>query len=225
MPNRAVSNQGILDALYFRHATKVFDPDRKITEEDFQLILEAARLSPSSVGFEPWKFVVVQNMELREKLREVTWGAQKSLPTASHFVVILARRDVRYDSEYVAYISKEIRQLPEDIYQNAVLGRYKTFQESDLHLLDNERTLLDWSSKQTYIALANMMTVAALMGIDSCPIEGYDMDKVHDILDEAGLLEDGKLEISVMAAFGYRAHDPKRPKLRQPMERIVQWIE
>ncbi len=223
--NRTISNSDILDALYFRHATKEFDPERKISDEDFQLILEAARLSPSSVGFEPWKFVIVQNTALREKLREVTWGAQKSLPTASHFVVVLARRDVRYDSEYVAYISKEIRGLPEDVYQNAVLSRYKEFQENDLQLLDNDRTLLDWASKQTYIALANMMTVAALMGIDSCPIEGYDMEKVHDILEAEGLLEDGKLEISVMAAFGYRAHEPKRAKTRQEMEQIVQWIE
>jgi nitroreductase len=225
MTRRGITNQEILDALYFRHATKEFNPERKITAEDFHLILEAARLSPSSVGFEPWKFVVVQNLELRDKLREVTWGAQKSLPTASHFVVVLARRDVRYDSDYVAYISKEVRQMPEEIFMSVVPTRYKSFQESDLHLLDNERTLLDWSSKQTYIALANMMTVAALMGIDSCPIEGYDMDKVHDILEDAGLLEDGALEISVMAAFGYRAHDPKRPKMRQPMEKVVQWVE
>jgi hypothetical protein len=81
----------ILKAFSFRHATKEFDPNMKISDEDFQFILETGRLSPSSVGYETWKFLVVQNMELREKLREVSWGAQGQLPTASHFLVIVAR--------------------------------------------------------------------------------------------------------------------------------------
>ncbi|MEC2164969.1 nitroreductase family protein, partial [Bacillus velezensis] len=77
--------QQIIEAYQFRHATKEFDPEKKISESDFEFILETGRLSPSSLGLEPWKFVVVQNPELREKLREFTWGAQKQLPTASHF--------------------------------------------------------------------------------------------------------------------------------------------
>ncbi|MDP4098288.1 NAD(P)H-dependent oxidoreductase [Paenibacillus sp. P96] len=77
-------------AFEFRHATKEFDPTKKISAEDFNVILETARLSPSSVGLEPWKFVVVQNPDLREKLRTVSWGAQGQMPTASHVVLILA---------------------------------------------------------------------------------------------------------------------------------------
>ena len=101
---------------------------------------------------------------------------------------------------------------------------YRKFQEKDLNLLENERTMLDWAGKQTYIALANMMTTAALLGIDSCPIEGFQMDSVQAILEEENLLEDGHLAVSVMVAFGYRTGEPNRPKSRKAIEEIVQWI-
>ncbi|MDQ0226019.1 NAD(P)H-dependent oxidoreductase [Metabacillus niabensis] len=224
MENNEKKKREILEAFQFRHATKTFDPTKKISDEDFQFILEAGRLSPSSVGYEPWKFVVVQNKQLREKLREVSWGAQGQLPTASHFVLILARtmKDTKYDSAYVENLMLNEKKIPAEIFDKMKV-RYKSFQEDDLHLLDNERTMLDWAGKQTYIALANMMTVAAQIGIDSCPIEGFDFDKVQKILDEEGLLEDGHLAISVMVAFGYRAKEP-RPKTRRKLEAIVQWI-
>lgn len=213
----------ILDAFWFRHATKEFDLEQKISDEDFQFILETGRLSPSSIGLEPWKFVIIQNKALRAKLADVSWGARKQLETASHFIVILARRNVRYDSEYMKHMYTQVKGMREEVYQKVPVI-YKSFQESDLRLLDNERTLLDWSSKQTYIPLANMMTAAAQMGIDSCPIEGFNLDQAHAILDEEGLLEGGNLEVSVMAAFGYRLAEPKRPKSRLPLEEIVQWV-
>ncbi len=75
----------ILDALRFRHTTKEFDPSKKISDEDFNFILEAGRLSPSSVGYEPWKFLIVQNHELRDKLKEVSWGAKGSAPNSKPF--------------------------------------------------------------------------------------------------------------------------------------------
>ncbi|KQO17800.1 NAD(P)H-dependent oxidoreductase [Paenibacillus sp. Leaf72] len=224
MNDYEAKKQQILDALWFRHATKEFDPERKISDEDFHFILETGRLSPSSIGLEPWKFIIVQNQELRAKLAEVSWGAKKQLETASHFIVLLARRNVRYDSEYMKYMYTQVKGMREEVYQKVPVI-YKAFQESDLHLLDNERTLLDWSSKQTYIPLANMMTAAAQIGIDSCPIEGFNLDQVHAILDGEGLLEGGNMEVSVMAAFGYRLAEPKRPKSRLPLEDIVQWVD
>lgn len=223
--SHSIKKQDILNAFQFRHATKEFDPTKKIAKEDFELILEAARLSPSSVGYEPWKFLVIQNPELREKLREISWGAQGQLPTASHFVVILARtiKDTKYDSAYVKDQMLNVKKFPPELFDK-IKERYKSFQEKDLNLLENERTMLDWAGKQTYIALANMMTTAALIGIDSCPIEGFDFDKVQKLLEEENLLEDGHLSVSVMAAFGYRKAEP-RPKTRKEMQDIVQWIE
>ncbi|UCZ55096.1 NAD(P)H-dependent oxidoreductase [Bacillus shivajii] len=213
-------NEEILKAFHFRHATKKFDANKKISDENFHLILEAGRLSPSSIGLEPWKFVVVQNEDLRKKLKEVAWGASGQLPTASHFVVILSRNDVRYDSEYVKDHLRNVKQMPEDMIEQ-VHDRYKSFQEK-FHLLESDQSLTAWASKQTYIALGNMMTTAALIGIDSCPIEGFHIDAVNQVLDEEGLLEDGKLSVSVMAAFGYRAEEP-RPKTRKEMDQVVEW--
>lgn len=85
-------NQTIIDAFHFRHATKQFDASKTISNEDFETILEAGRLSPSSLGLEPWKFVVVQSKTLRDKLKPHSWGAQKQLDSASHFMLIFARK-------------------------------------------------------------------------------------------------------------------------------------
>ncbi|RFU64390.1 NAD(P)H-dependent oxidoreductase [Peribacillus saganii] len=224
MGSREDKKQEILEAFQFRHATKEFDPNKKISEDDFNFILEAARLSPSSVGYEPWKFLIIQNKELRDKLREVSWGARGQLPTASHFIVILARtiKDTKYDSEYVKNQMLSVKQIPEDVFEQMKI-RYREFQEEDLNILENERTAFDWASKQTYLALANMMTAAALIGIDSCPIEGFHFNKVQKILAEEGLLEDGHLAVSVMAAFGYRKNEP-RPKTRKDRDDIVLWV-
>ena len=168
---------------------------------------------------------MVQNPELRGKLREVSWGAQGQLPTASHFIVILARtiKDTKYDSEYVKNQMLNVKKFPPELFDK-IKEHYKSFQEEDLKLLENERTMLDWAGKQTYIALANMMTTAALIGIDSCPIEGFHFEKVQKLLEKENLLEDGHLAVSVMAAFGYRKNEP-RPKTRKDIEDIVQWIE
>ena len=103
----------ILDAYHFRHACKVFDPEKKIPEDTFETILETGRLSPSSFGFEPWKFLVVQDPTLREKLLPVTWGAQKMLPTASHYLIILARKrpDLIWSSDYITHMMRDIHHL------------------------------------------------------------------------------------------------------------------
>jgi len=218
--------QEILEAFNFRHACKTFEPGRKIPDEDFAFIMETARLSPSSVGLEPWKFVVIQNHELREKIREVSWGAQGQAMTASHFVVILARtiKSLRYDAEYVSYMMRDVHHIPEHIISAMLSANYKTFQESDFRLLENDRAMFDWACKQTYLALANMMTAAAQIGIDSCPIEGFDREKLESVLSEAGVLDRDQFGISVLAAFGYRVNDP-RPKSRQKLESNGSLIE
>ena len=79
----------IINAFNFRHATKEFDPEKKVSESDFHTILETGRLSPSSLGLEPWRFVVIENEDLKEKLKPYSWGAQKQLNTASRFVLFL----------------------------------------------------------------------------------------------------------------------------------------
>jgi nitroreductase len=214
----------ILEAYDFRHACKEFDDGKKISKEDFDFILETGRLSPSSFGFEPWKFVVVQNPEFREELRKVSWGAQKQLPTASHFIVALSRtnKDMKYDAKYVGDLMREVQQLPAEVAEGKK-NAFENFQENDFKLFETSTALNDWASKQTYIALGNMMTAAAQIGIDSCPIEGFNKEKVEEVLNSRGILEDGSLTVSYMVAFGYRKADP-RPKTRQSIDKIVTWI-
>ncbi len=212
----------IINAFEFRHACKEFDVNRKILSDDFQYILEAARLSPSSFGFEPWHFLVIQNQALRDKLKERAWGATLKLSTASHFVICLAMKPdlTRYDSSYLQDFMDRIQHLPED-WVKTKTQFFKTFQEEDFDLQDN-RALFDWASKQTYIALGNMMTAAALIGIDSCPIEGFHPATTEAILAEELGVDLNKYGVSYMVAFGYRKNNPGE-KTRRLLEEIVTW--
>ncbi len=214
----------ILNAFQFRHACKVMDANRKIPQDVFQTILETARLSPSSFGFEPWKFLVVQNMDLREKLKPLVWGAQNTLPSASHFVVALARtaKSMRYDCDYIQHMMQDVHSLPENVIEMR-RGFYQQFQASDFDLLSSERAMWDWASKQTYIALANMMTSAALMEIDSCPIEGFKQKETNDLLAAEFGVDTSEYQVAYMVAFGYRVNPPN-PKTRQSSEAIFEWF-
>ena len=203
-----------------RLAVRVYS-DRKITKEDVDFILDAAWLSPSSIGLEAWRFIVLEDDSIKEALKEIAWGAQYQLETASHFVLLIAGKDVRYDSDNV-YQSLVRRGLTDEADLKARLARYQSFQESDMHL-DSPRALFDWAAKQTYIALGNMMMTASLMGIDSCPIEGFDYDKVNQLLSKAGLIDPQKEGIASMLSLGYRLRDPKHPRSRKPREDVVFW--
>lgn len=207
----------------FRHACKVFDDSKKISDDDFHYILESARLSPSSFGFEPWRFLVVQNPALREKLKAITWGAQGTLPTASHFVVTLARtsKSMRYDSDYIENIMTQVHHIPDEARAQRKKF-YQAFQENDFKLLQNDKTLFDWATKQTYIALANMMNAAAFIKIDSCPIEGFNAEAVNQLLASDFSIDTSDYQIAYMVAFGYRK-DPQKEKTRQKLDDIVSW--
>lgn len=213
-----------LDAMMFRHATKEFEVTEKISYEDFSHILEAGRLSPSSFGFEPWKFIVLQDESLRAKIKEYVWGAQGQLTTASHFVIILARKvpSMHYESNYIQHMLKDIMLRPEPM-QRMYMDYYKDFQQNVFCLLDSERKLFDWSCKQCYIALANMLTGAAYLGIDSCPIEGFKPESVDAFLSKKLDIDTDEYGVAVMAAFGYRKNEPRREKTRQCIEDITIW--
>lgn len=158
---RFLNKNEVLDAFHYRASTRSYDGSKKISADDFHYILELGRLSPSSVGSEPWQFLVIQNPQLRQKLKPVCWGMVNTVETASHIVAILAKKNARYDSSYFdAVIAR--RGLEGEAKAKA-LSVYKKFQTEDIAILENERTLFDWASKQTYIALANMMTGAALI--------------------------------------------------------------
>lgn len=217
-----ITKQQVLDAFNFRSACRHYDTSKQISKEDMDYILELGRLSPSSVGSEPWKFLVLQNPEIRNKIAPFTWGIKHPMEEMSHLVIILTRKNVRYDSAYMR--ENLVKRGLTDEQIEASIARYKSFQEDDMKLLENERTLFDWSTKQTYIALGNMMTGAALIGIDSCPIEGFHYDKVNQILADEGLFDLNEYGISCMVTFGYRNKDIKK-KSRKSTEEVIEWIE
>jgi len=212
----------ILDVFRFRHACKKFDPSRAVSKEDFATILESARLSPSSFGFEPWKLVILTDEALKQKLYPFAWGAQKSLDGASRFVILLARKtaDMIYSSEFITHMIRDIQHNPPDVEAQR-REKFRTFQQDDFELLESDRAMFDWAGKQTYIALANMMTTAAYLGIDSCPIEGFQRREVDDLLVKEGVFDPEHFGVSVMVSFGYRAEEPHRAKTRQSIEDIL----
>jgi len=215
----------ILAAYQYRHACKEFDSNKKISKEDFNFILETGRLSPSSFGFEPWKFIIVQNEEIREKIKTVTWGGQKQIPTASHFVIVLSRtkEHLNYDSEYIQSFMKDVQQLPEEVIE--MKGKFfKDFIQKDFKIDESDRLFFEWGARQTYLALGNMMTSASMIGIDSCPIEGFDKKQAEEILKQENLIPETGFGISCMVAFGYRIQDP-RPKTRQTLDAVVEWVD
>lgn len=202
----------VIDALNFRHACKKFDPARKITATDLNMILEAARLSPFSFGMEAWKFLVLQSPDIREKLRPACWD-QAQVTDSSHVIAVLARpAQVGPGHPYVAE-SFGRRGLPEDATK-AYIEKYRHHMETEVL---PRMSLYAWCSKQCYIALANIMTTAASLGIDSCPMEGFEKDRVEQILE----IDTRKAEVAVLVALGYRAVQ-QPPRRRHPMETLAE---
>lgn len=217
-----MNRKDVIELQHRRFATKKFDPTRRISDEDWAALVEVGRLAPSSLGFEPWKMLLLNNEKMKQDLKSMAWGAVSMLDGASHFVIYLARKGVNYETPYIEKLMKEARHRSYDP-ESAYAHRIKSFQESDFDLND-ERSLFDWASKQTYIQMANMMNAAVLMGMDSCPIEGYNKAKVEAYLEEKGVLDTSEFGVSVMCAFGYRNEEIK-PKVRWNTESIYEVID
>ncbi len=205
----------ILEALNWRYAVKTFDTNKKVSAEDLATILESARLAPSSIGIEPWKFLVVNNPELRAQLRAAGYD-QTKITDASHLVVITARTDAN--------------NLPEELVARTAKTQGKTAEDlSTLHQMaagamsSKSPEALDlWLKSQSYIPLGMMLETAALLGVDACPMEGFDPTKVGEVLG----LEAKHLKVVTMLAIGYRGDDAyaSLPKTRRAYDEVVEII-
>ena len=202
-----------LEILKFRHACKIFDESKKIGAGEFDFILEAGRLSPSSTGLEQWDFLVVQNKELREKIKAVSWN-QVQITSCSHLVVILAKiKEVKVGS---SYIDKMIaRRADKNI--EAAAARQKFFLLSNFK--NDDELTFQWSHEQCMIAATNMMNAAASLGIDSCTMEGFDRHALNEILG----LDESEKRVAIVVPFGYRLN-PQPEKLRRQRAEVVTWI-
>jgi nitroreductase len=200
------------DAMQFRHACKRFR-DKKIPETQFGQILEFGRMSPSSFGMEPWRFLVIDDAGLRETLRSYCWD-QPQITECSHLLVITADNEsVKPGTEYVKRMFAR-RGLSDEAYER-YLEVYKTHMTPQFH---NREAVEAWTHKQCYLAAANMMTGAAALGIDSCPIEGFEKENV-----ESALALEPAYSVALIVAFGYRLN-AQSVHMRLPMETVVRRI-
>lgn len=200
--------EDFLKAMQFRHACKIFDADKKIPDEDLRVILEAGRLSPSSFGLEHWRFIVVRTQELKEKLKEACFN-QAQLSTCSDAVVIAAKiEELLPGSEYVEARFACLADRPE------MLQWVRDFYAGYYSGID----ITQWSITQCHIAAANMMTAAAAIGIDSCPIGGFSLSKVMEALG----LDELKHTVALIVPFGYRVN-PQPQKYRLAFDDVVEY--
>jgi nitroreductase len=200
--------QEFLEAMHFRHACKLFDSHRQVAQDDLEFILEAGRQSPSSIGMEHWKFVVTRRQPLKDALRQAC-NDQPQLSSCSVVIVILAKTaELAPDSEYVHTMLRRF-ELPEAQYQG-MLEFYRQY------LAKTDVTA--WSVAQCHIAAANMMTAAATIGIDSCPIGAFDPAAVQQILE----LDNQRYAVALLLPLGYRAK-PQPPKHRLALAELVEY--
>ncbi|HIP15075.1 MAG TPA: NAD(P)H-dependent oxidoreductase [Sulfurimonas autotrophica] len=203
-----------INAMNFRHACKIFDETKKIDNEEMHFILECARKSPSSFGMEAWKFLVITNEELKAKLRPACWN-QVQITSCSHLVIVLAGiESVKPESGEVKnrFARRNMPKESLDMYMDLYVKHLEK-------TLNNDDSIYCWTAKQAYIAAANMMTGAAFIGIDSCPIEGFEKEKVEEILS----LDTTKFQVAMLLPFGYR-QNPQPDQIRLSFDEIVEFI-
>jgi len=203
-----------MNAMDFRHACKLFDDTKKMSDDDMYYILEAGRKSPSAFGMEPWKFVVITDDKLKMKLKPACRD-QIQITSCSHLVIVLA------GIEGVKLTSSDIRKrfLKKGIPEKKLAWYLEFYAKHSKEILNKDENIYKWTSEQTFIASANMMTAAAFLKIDSCPIEGFEKDQVEEILK----LDTTKFQVALVLPFGYRVN-PQPKQLRKPMQDIVQFL-
>lgn len=212
-----ISNESLLDALRWRYATKQFDPARKISREDWAALEEALVLSPSAFGLQPWKFIVITDQAIKEALVPFSWG-QRQVADCSHLVVFAFKKEIGLD-----YIDANIRRIAEvrGGQPEALAGYRKVIAGALIHGPEHER-IAAWSHRQTFIALGNFMTCAALMGIDACPMEGIDPAKYDEILGLTGT----DLTTGAACPAGYRLDSDRYatlPKVRFDTKDMIEY--
>ncbi|HAM72103.1 MAG TPA: NAD(P)H-dependent oxidoreductase [Verrucomicrobiales bacterium] len=213
-----IPNEHLLSALRWRYATKQFDPGKKIPAPTWETLEETLVLTPSSFGLQPWKFLILQDAAIREKLVPHSWG-QRQVADASHLVVMAVKTQITA-GDIDAYLqdTARTRGIPVD----SLAGFRKMLVGSILEGPISKQ-IPEWATRQAYIALGNLMTAAALLGIDTCPMEGFEPARYDEIL---GLGARG-LTTAVLCPVGYRASGDKYAtlaKVRFPRNQVVEHL-
>lgn len=212
--NNTITSQQLLERLNWRYATKQFDPERKISAEDWATLEEALRLSPSSGGLQPWKFIVVTDPDMRGKLLPVSFG-QPQITAASHLVVFASKNNFS-EADVDAFINHTVTTRSVSVES---LATYRNMLVGGIVASMDEPARNAWARNQTYISLGILLASAAMLGIDACPMEGFDRAQYDEIL---GLKKEG-FASAVIATLGYRASSDKyaqATKVRFPKEKV-----
>lgn len=211
--------ENVFEQLQWRYAVKKFDSTKKIPDSVWRILEQSLVLSPSSFGLQPWKFLIIRNPEIRQQLLPHSWG-QKQVVEASHLIVLAVKKDVD-EADVDLYVERmaQVQQVP--------LENLEKFGEMVKGFLNNPPfpfEVNNWSARQVYIALGFLMSCAAMLEIDTCPMEGFVPSEYDRIL---GLPAKGYHAV-VVCPVGYRAEDDRaadRPKVRFPTEKVVAYID
>ena len=206
----------IIDDLNWRYATKKFDPSKKLTDAQLRDLLEALRLTPTSFGLQAYKFIVITDPALREKMKTVSWN-QTQVTDASHLIAICAKKTLT-EADVDAYIADiaTTRGMPTEAlkgYRDMMIGYAKAKAPQEIEI---------WSQKQTYIALGTLLSACAEMKIDSCPMEGFDREKIDALLGLTG----SDYSVATLCPVGFRASDDATANMKEvrfPMEKLVEY--
>lgn len=204
----------LIQALNYRYAVKKFDPSKKLTDQQVNSVLEAARLTATSYGLQLMKIVVVENQELRNELVNCSFG-QHQIAEASHLLVLCREKDLelKHFEDYVDLVSKKRNQPIESLegFKNMMVN-------SILTKSDDEQEI--WLEKQVYLEMGNLLTSCAILGIDSCPMEGFIPEEYNRILGLAEL----NLAAVLALPIGFRSADDlysSKPKVRRNSDDFV----
>jgi nitroreductase len=212
-----LSHESLLRRMKWRYAVKKFDPAHKIPPEIWKSLEQSLVLAPSSYGLQPWRFYVVTDPTLRAQLPSLSWG-QTQVADASHLVVFAIKKDLGM-AEIDRHVARtaEVRGVPIE-----KLAGFKKMMAATL-TQPGGLDINHWATNQVYLALGFFMTAAAVLGVDTCPMEGFEPAKYDALL---GIGTEGYASV-VLCPAGYRAHDDRAaaaPKVRYHTEEVVRYI-
>jgi nitroreductase/dihydropteridine reductase len=204
----------IENALNWRYATKKFDETKKLTSEQIDMLVNSARMAPSSFGLQPFRLLVIEDQNIRQQLKIASWN-QEQITSASHLFVFTAIKDLsdKHVEDFIQLTAQE-RGLEE-----SALADYKSMISGSVNSMSAEQKLA-WAQKQAYLAMGVVIMTGAMAEIDSCPMEGFDKAEYDRILG----LADKNLTATVILPVGFRADDDNYASLKKVRLPVSQFV-
>ncbi|MDR2567175.1 MAG: nitroreductase family protein [Bifidobacteriaceae bacterium] len=210
-------------AIRNRFAIREYDKDNPVSPQDLDFILEAAHLAPSSMGLQHWNLLVITDHALWDKLKPVAGGLHNSLDGASHLVIftVVAPDRLRPGGEHTLGLWRAWGHKGESLERRR--SNLEAFLREN-HKIRTDREVIDWAARQAYIALGSLIQAAALVGVDSCAIEGWVPAEVNRVLSEAGVIDLSHELAVVGVVLGHRAGPPDHERRRRPKDEVIRFV-